>query len=54
MTNRLADLHNKRIIESLESEIYTIYAKDSARDVATDRCENLVWAKLGINQSGNL
>ena len=55
MTNRLADLHNKRMIESLGSEIYTIYAKDSARDVATDRCENLVLDKdLDINQTGNL
>ena len=55
MTNRLADLHNRKMIESLGSEIYTIVSKDSARDTATDRCENLVLDKnLDINQTGNL
>jgi ATP-dependent DNA helicase PIF1 len=48
-TNKLAEDHNTRVIESLGSEIYTIRAKDSSKDEATHRC-----LLLNIDDTGNL
>ena len=58
MTNRLADEHNRKKIDALVSDsnpIYKIDARDSGRDHATGRCENIVLDKdLNIDQTGNL
>ena len=55
LTNRLTDLHNQRVIDSMNSQIYRITAKDSCKDEATKRCslENIDKSH-NLNETGNL
>ena len=55
MTNALADAHNKRKMEELQSQVYIIRAKDSDRDISTNRCTGCtIDPSLPISKTGNL
>ena len=54
LSNYLAGQENEECIAKLNSEIFTIQAKDSARDLETGTYNVSIPAYTGLNQTGNL
>ena len=54
LTNRLSLQHNEKELKTLPSEKIVILAKDSVKDVATQRCEIVVPENLSLAATANL
>ena len=54
LTNYLAGRENDEAIAKLNSEIFTIGAKDSGKDLTTGTCDITIPDYFGLNKTGNL